>query len=129
MAAYFAFAQRSSDEKMIKLFFFKITNPDTIQQARCITRDSTIATRHVSGTIIPKRAPYNPEWSFHLDPETIEFFVIKTEVCDANLTFVEDHLDEVGGSTLPNSHWCPWSSQLIAEVPHLIDPGTERLTL
>jgi hypothetical protein len=40
MAAYFAFAQRSSDEKMIKLFFFKITNPDTIQQARCITRDS-----------------------------------------------------------------------------------------
>ena len=129
MAAYFAFAQRSSDEKTIKLFFFKLTDPARIQEARATIADPRIEARSVSGTIIPRSAPYNPEWSYHLDPTSIAFFAFQMEVCDANSTYVEEHLDEVGGSTLPNSFWCPWSSQLIAEVTHLVDPETEKLTL
>ncbi len=129
MVAYFAFAQRTSDEKSVRLFFFKLTEVARISEARSIIADPHQAKRSVSGIIIPKRAPYNPEWSFHLEPASIDFFQIQKEVCDANCTYVEDHLGEIGGSTLPHSFWCPWSSHLIAEITHLIDPSNERLML
>jgi hypothetical protein len=82
---------------------------------------------HVMGTIVLTRAPYNPEWSFYLDPPTISFFESAIEVCDANVTYVEEHLDEIGGSALPNRFWCPWSSRLAAEVTDCIEPITEQL--
>lgn len=44
-------------------------------------------------------------------------FEMQIEVCDANVTYVEEHLDEVGGGFLPKSFWCPWSSELEAEIP------------
>jgi len=44
------------------------------------------------------------------------FFELQIEVCDSNVTYVEEHLEEIGGSFLPNSVWCPWSSKLMAEV-------------
>lgn len=72
--------------------------------------------RHVGGIVLPLRAPYNRQWSFHLVPETIGLFEMAIEVCDANVTYVETHLDEVGGNFLPNSRWCPWSSELEAEI-------------
>jgi hypothetical protein len=129
MASYFAFAQKASDEKSIKLFFFKLTNQDRIREAREILADTTKFGRSVSGTIIPKTVPYNPEWAFHLDPASIQFFSFQAEVCDANVTYVADHLSEIGGSTLPKSFWCPWSSRLIAEVTHLVDQVTEKLEI
>jgi hypothetical protein len=45
---------------------------------------------------------------------------------DANVTYVEEHLAEIGGSTLPRNFWCPWSSRLFAEVTKNIDPVTEK---
>ena len=85
--------------------------------------------RHVQGTVSASRMPYNPSWSFHLTPESIGFFENQIEVCDANVANVEKHLDEVGGSFLPRSKWCPWSSQLLGEVTHLVDPVTEELRI
>jgi hypothetical protein len=38
------------------------------------------------------------------------------EVCDANMMYVEDHLDEAGGAFLPGNHWCPWDSRVTREV-------------
>jgi hypothetical protein len=62
-------------------------------------------------------------------PDTIGFFEMQIEVCDANSNYVEEHLDEVGGSFLPKSFWCPWSSTLAAEVTHLVNPETEELVI
>jgi hypothetical protein len=70
---------------------------------------------------VPTKATYNPDWSFHLDPATIGFFEFQVEVCDANVTYIEEHLDEVGGSLLARSFWCPWSSRLVAEVTQDIE--------
>jgi hypothetical protein len=39
---------------------------------------------------------------------------VMMEVCDASMTYVEDHLDEVGGAFLPGAQWCPWDSKLNA---------------
>ena len=124
-AAYFVFEQDAPDGER-KLFVFKLVNSDKIEQARSILNDPQSLKGHVQGTIVKSNAPYNPDWSFHLDPASIGFFEWQIEVCDSNVTHVEEHLDEVGGSYLPRSFWCPWSSKLLREITEEIDPITER---
>ena len=123
-SANFMFEQKSPKGET-EQFTFKLTDPPRIAEARKILADKTDLRRSVEGTIIKQRAAYNPRWLFYLDPPTIAFFEMAIEVCDANVTYVEEHLDEVGGSTLPRSFWCPWSSRLTAEVNDNIDPHTE----
>ena len=72
---------------------------------------------HVAGKIIKEAACYNPPWSYHLDPQSIDFFASAIEVCDASIAYTESFLDEAGGHFLPGNHWCPWGSRLIKEVP------------
>lgn len=99
------------------IFIIKLTNPETIQQARDVlaaggSENSPI----VVGIIVKAPVHYNPGWSYQLDPATIVLADAAIEVCDAAPAYVEEHLDEVGGAFLPESVWCPWSSQLMAEV-------------
>lgn len=122
MSAYFAFDQ-TSPEGDLRKFVFRLDDLDKIREARAILADITSLKVHVQGSIVPQRAEYNPGWSFHLDPRSIGFFEMQIEVCDANVTYVENHLDEVGGAFLPQSFWCPWSSRLVAEVQYC-GPGT-----
>ena len=124
MVGYFVFEQTAPSGALTR-FVFKLTDDQKIKEARSILTQGGDKI-HVQGTIIQQKAPYNPEWSFHLQPETIGFFEMQIEVCDANVTYVEEHLDEIGGSTLPRSFWCPWSSRLSAEVTASIDPVTEK---
>ena len=115
MATYFAFEQKSPTGKLLQ-FVFELNDEVKVAEARAILAAPNSLRNHVQGTIIPRPAPYNPDWSFHLDPATISFFEMQIEVCDANAIYVEEHLDEIGGSTLPNSFWCPWSSRLVREM-------------
>ena len=125
MKAYFVFKQL--DPRGTPQFFvFRLDDPDKIDEARNIVSGVEQAKVHVQGTIVQTPVPYNPMWSFHLAPASIDFFVMAIEVCDANVTYVRDHLAEVGGAFLPNSHWCPWSSQVVAEITEYIDEDTER---
>nr|WP_299506778.1 calmodulin [uncultured Rhizobium sp.] len=126
--AYFAFWQ-ASPAGHVNTFFFKLTDEDIIAEARSILADTSMTRRHVQGTINQSQAPYNPNWSFHLEPATIGFFERQIEVCDANMAHIDARLDEVGGSFLPHSFWCAWSSSLAVEVTHLVDPRTEKLFL
>ncbi|OJT25757.1 calmodulin [Archangium sp. Cb G35] len=109
--AYFSFMQREDQE-----FIFELTDPAKIQQARDILSGKEKNQIHVMGRIVKRPAPYNPRWSYHLDPNTITFFTMAIEVCDANMAYVEDHLDEACGAFLPGCHWCPWDSRLKREV-------------
>jgi len=126
--AYFAFWQASPDG-IVNTFFFKLTDPAKIAEARAILADTSLIRRHVHGTIRQSRVAYNPNWSFHIDPESVGFFERQIEVCDANMAHIDSRLDEVGGSFLPRSFWCPWSSAIAAEVTHLIEPETEKLKI
>ncbi|MER9227042.1 calmodulin [Mesorhizobium sp. M0664] len=123
-SAYFVFEQKSPEGE-VKLFVFELSDVAKIEQARRILAEKS-ANDSVQGNIIQSRTWYNPEWSFHLDPSSIAFFEKQIEVCDANVTYVEKHLDEVGGSFLPKSVWCPWSSRLSAEVTDKVKLGTMR---
>lgn len=111
-SAYFEF--RGSNKK--DFFVMKLVDPATIEHARAILRGDETSAIHPQGTIVSERVPYNPRWSYHFDPASISFFREAIELCDANMGFIEEHLDEVGGSFLPNAHWCPWSSKLVREI-------------
>ncbi len=98
-------------------FTIKLTDPVKIQKARDIINGKDQSMPHVAGKIIKEAACYNPPWSYHLDPQTIEFFASAIEVCDASIAYTESFLDEAGGHFLPGNQWCPWGSRLVKEVP------------
>jgi hypothetical protein len=109
--AYFGFTDYSGKE-----FVIQLTNEQRIAEARRILSGDEEMSVHVMGRIRKIPAPYNPGWSFHLDPDTITFFTMAIEVCDASIGYVEDHLDEACGAFLPGCFWCPWSSKLTREI-------------
>lgn len=124
MPAFFEFVQVDPAGAQ-RSFVFKLENAQLIETARSLIAKKADA--HVMGTIVKQPAPYNPEWQFHLDPPSVEFFEMAIEVCDANVTYVAEHLDEVGTHFLPNGTWCPWSSMLVREVTITIDPASGQL--
>jgi hypothetical protein len=97
-------------------FVIELTDESKIQQARNILNGTEKDDTHVLGRIIKRPAPYNPKWSYQLEPASISFFSYAIEVCDASIAYVEDHLDEAGGSFLPGGFWCPWNSRLVKEI-------------
>ncbi|MBF8184606.1 calmodulin-binding protein [Nonomuraea sp. K274] len=98
-------------------FVVQLTDPAKIQHARDLLSGATTDRPHVVGRITPRPAPYNVTWSYHLRSETIDFFDMAIEVCDATIPYVEDHLDEADGAFLPGYVWCPWTSRLVRELP------------
>ncbi|WP_414569820.1 hypothetical protein [Nostoc sp. CCY 9925] len=97
-------------------FVVELTDESKIQQARDILSGKEQNTTHIYGRIIKRPAAYNPNWSYQLDPASINFFQVAIEVCDASIEYTEDHLDEAGGAFLPGGIWCPWNSRLVKEI-------------
>jgi hypothetical protein len=83
-------------------FVIELRDPDKIAHARRILSGEERSRIHAQGTVVKASAPYNPGWSFHLNPGSIDFFELAIEVCDASTQYVEDHLDEVGGPPYPD---------------------------
>ncbi|TGN74702.1 calmodulin-binding protein [Streptomyces bauhiniae] len=110
--AYFEFTDATRQTAVVR-----IDDPAKIAHARQLLSGGTTDRPHLFGRIVKREAPYNPRWSFHYDPSTVDFFDVAIEVCDAPLPYVEDHLDEAGGAFLPGLFWCPWTSRLTREVP------------
>lgn len=114
-AAYFQVLDASEAKHP---FIIKLEQMDLIDHARRILSGHEKAEIHIQGTIIKKTIPYNEHWAYHVDPASLSFFANAIEVCDATMAYVEENLDDIGGSTLPGGHWCPWSSKIAREVPH-----------
>lgn len=110
--AFFEF--KGADEQ--DRFVIKLVDQEKISHARDLLTGITSERPSVMGTIMKSKENYNPNWSYHLMPESISFFDIAIEVCDANMRYVEEHLKEVGGAFLPGNQWCPWSSELTKEI-------------
>jgi hypothetical protein len=101
-------------------FTIMLTDTATIQEATDIISGVQTEKVRVMGTIVKAPAFYNPPWSYHLDPASIQFFEVAVEVCDAHPLYVEQHLDEVCGAFLPGCVWCPCASRVVAEM-HLFE--------
>lgn len=98
-------------------YVLKLVEPAEIEHARELVSGETTDRPHVIGRIVKRTAPYNPRWSYHLQPESVHFFDQAIEVCDATIPYVEENLDEAGGAFLPGLVWCDWSSRLVRELP------------
>ena len=57
----------------------------------------------------PGKSPYDPQWSWHLDPTTIEMVDMAIELCDGLPSFVEHNLDYWLESV---RQYCPWSAHV-----------------
>ncbi|MEV6973063.1 calmodulin-binding protein [Kitasatospora sp. NPDC093806] len=97
-------------------FVFRLTDVNRIQKARDILSGKEKEATHVMARIVPRPQFYNPRWSYHINPDTVEFFAFAIEVCDATIPYIEEHLDEAGGAFLPGYYWCGWSTKLTREI-------------
>lgn len=52
----------------------------------------------------------NSPWTWHLDPSSVEFVDLTTEVCDGLPSFVED-------GSLTSDRYCPWSAEVLSVEP------------
>eukprot|EP00529_Nitzschia_sp_RCC80_P027663 CAMPEP_0113453542 /NCGR_PEP_ID=MMETSP0014_2-20120614/7408_1 /TAXON_ID=2857 /ORGANISM="Nitzschia sp." /LENGTH=251 /DNA_ID=CAMNT_0000344933 /DNA_START=127 /DNA_END=882 /DNA_ORIENTATION=+ /assembly_acc=CAM_ASM_000159 len=97
-------------------FIARIYDPEIIAIARGEIEKVEPPFMIIAGTIVKETADWNPDWSFYIDPATVIFGDVFVEVCDANVEFVEENLDDAGGAFLPSNFWCPWSSRVLEEV-------------
>ena len=104
-------------------FVIELRDPERIAAARAELTKLVDDRLGVMGQIVKQPADYNPDWSYHLHPGSIEFFDLAIEVCDSSPTYIEEHLDEVCGALLPRCTWCSWSSHIVAEVTAPETPG------
>lgn len=109
--AYFEVRDAWDDTLIIKLI-----SPTRIQEARDILNGKETKKVHVMGIVVKNPADYNPGWSYHLSPFSIQFFEGSIEVCDGAFRDIEQHLDEVCGASFPGCLFCPWSSKLTREI-------------
>ena len=63
-----------------------------------------------NGLIVRGDPSVNTGWSWHIDPQSLEFADMTTEVCDGKPSYVED-------GTLSGDRFCPWSARVIAIAP------------
>ncbi len=63
-----------------------------------------------NGRIVYGEPGVNAPWSWHLDPDSIEFADVTVEVCDGLPSHVEGH-------TLTSDRFCPWSAEVVAVEP------------
>ncbi|MDQ4086876.1 MAG: hypothetical protein M3177_02500 [Pseudomonadota bacterium] len=121
---YFTFTD-ASDET----FVIRLDDPDEVAHARALLAGTETDEARIGGVIVKSPAEYNIGWSYQLDPDSIFFFDMSTEVGDSTMRYVENHLPEVGGHLLPGRVWTGWSSTLTGEL-NLVEggPGANRLT-
>ena len=120
--AWFTFTDASRE-----VFVIRLTDPSLVAHARALLNGSEDDPR-IGGTVEKAPAIYNIGWSYHLDPASVFFFEMSTEVGDSTMRYIENHLDDVGGHLLPGRVWTGWSSTLTGELRcRWGDPDADRL--
>ena len=94
---------RVADREAYKI---QLTDPADIDMARKLLageEDPKIP----NGKIVYGDPGVNQGYSWHIDPETLEFADMTTEVCDGLPSDVEQGI-------ITSDYYCPWSAEVIA---------------
>ena len=73
--------------------------------------DGEEAPRIPNGKIVRDETSVNEGWSWSIDPDSLEFADMTTEVCDGLPSYVED-------GSLTGDYFCPWSAEVIDVVTY-----------
>lgn len=92
----------------------ELATPELIAHAKELMAGTTEEGRIPLGMIVRDDPSVNAPWSWHIDPSTLEFADVTTEVCDGLPEYVED-------GTLTSDYYCPW----IADVIAIEGPGAD----
>jgi hypothetical protein len=87
-------------------FRIELIGKENLRHARALlagTGDAPIP----NGLLVRGDAGVNAPWSWHIDPSTLEWADMTTEVCDGTPSQIED-------GTFTYERFCPWSAQLTA---------------
>ncbi len=84
----------------------RLTDPADIKIARQLLAGEE-APRIPNGVVVRGAADVNVGYSWHIDPQSVEFADVATEVCDGLPTDVEKGL-------ITSDRYCPWSAEVIA---------------
>jgi hypothetical protein len=63
-----------------------------------------------NGLIVRGETGVNTGYTWSIDPESLEFADMTTEVCDGLPSYVED-------GTLTSDRYCPWGAEVVAVDP------------
>jgi hypothetical protein len=91
----------------------ELATPELVQHVKDLM-DGSEDGRIPIGKIVRDDPSVNEPWSWHIDPETLEFADVTTEVCDGLPEYVED-------GSLTSDYYCPW----MAVPVELSGPGSD----
>ena len=84
----------------------ELATPELIGHAEALLAGEDVAAIPL-GTVVRDDPGPNAPWSWHIDPETLEFADQTIEVCDGLPSYVEDR-------TVTSEQFCPWSAEIVA---------------
>jgi uncharacterized protein DUF6438 len=94
---------RVADSEQYKI---RLTDPTDIEIARKLL-DGNEAPPIPNGVVVRVSSDVNVGYSWHIDPDTVEFVNVTTEVCDGLPSDVEKGL-------ITSDRYCPWSAEAVA---------------
>jgi hypothetical protein len=87
----------------------RLTDPADIDIAQKLLAGEA-APRIPNGQVVRGDADVNVGYSWHIDPASVEFADVATEVCDGRPSDVEKHV-------ITSDRYCPWSAKVVAIAP------------
>jgi hypothetical protein len=90
-------------------FAIELITPELVTHAEQLLAGEDVASIPV-GRIVRDDPSVNAPWSWHIDPTTLEFADVTTEVCDGLPEYVED-------GTLTSDFFCPWLAKVVSVEP------------
>jgi hypothetical protein len=90
----------------VEQYKIRLTDPTDIEIARKLLAGEE-APRIPNGLIVQGEPDVNVGYTWHIDPESVEFVDITIEVCDGLPSDVENGM-------ITSERYCPWSAEVIA---------------
>jgi hypothetical protein len=93
-------------EVIDQTYKIELVTPELVEHAQQLLAGEDVA-GIPNGLIVRDDPGVNAPWSWHIDPDSLEFADQTTEVCDGLPEYVED-------GTLTSPYYCPWSAKIVS---------------
>jgi hypothetical protein len=87
----------------------RLTDPADIEVARALLAGEE-APSIPSGVVVRGDPDVNVGYSWHIDPESVEFADVTVEVCDGRPS-------DVQANEITSDRYCPWGARVVAVEP------------
>jgi hypothetical protein len=109
--AYYIFDCPPREER----FIIKLEDPENIKEARAVLTSED--EWHVSGRIIDAPVYYNAPWTFHVEPQSVNFPESDMQFAEDVNEYVERRLGKEKALFKPDRIWHTGGARLLAELP------------